>query len=162
MLGGNLMTIASGEIASKVFCKVEGNETGEFSMDRQMLAVMMRIDGKKSLAVLSEEMGLNLKQIRDIIIRLIKRNLIEPTSQASSMIDGDFLACLKLAYSKAVGPIAQIIIEDTIADMGYAIGQFPVHQAAELIDLLSRDIQREDKALIFKQQMIQKIKEKRY
>jgi hypothetical protein len=156
------MTIASGEIASKVFCKVEGSETGEFSMDRQMLAVLMRIDGQKSLSVLAEEMALNLKQIRDIIIRLIKLNLIVPANKAFSVMDDDFLSYLNLAFSKAVGPIAQIIIEDTIADMGYEVSRFPVHQAAELIGLLSHEIQREDKVLIFKREMIQKIKQKGY
>jgi hypothetical protein len=161
-MGGRFMAIASGEIASKVFCKVEGCETGEFSMDRQMLAVLMRIDGQKSLAVLSEETGFNLKQMRDIILRLIKLNLVVPASKKTSLMDDDFLACLKLTFSKAVGPIAQIIIEDTIEDMGYNISQFPVHQAAELIDLLSHEIQRDDKVLAFKQEMIQKIKQKGY
>ena len=156
------MTIASAEIASKVFCKVEGNETGEFSMDRQMLTLLMRIDGQKNVSVLAEEMGLKLSQIKDIIIRLIKLNLVTPAKAPLATIDDDFMTYLRMAYSKAIGPIAQIIIEDTIEEMGHDPGQVPVHQSAELIDLLSREIQRENKALIFKQQMISKIKAKGY
>ena len=69
---------------------------------------------------------------------------------------------MKEQLSLAVGPIAEIIIEEEMADLGYDPLKFPSKRAAELVDLVSREIQREDKKNLFKQNMIKKIKEKGY
>jgi len=42
------------------------------------------------------------------------------------------------------------------------MARFPTRRAPELVESLSRDIQREDKRSAFKQAMVRKIKEKGY
>ena len=61
-----------------------------------------------------------------------------------------------------VGALPYAVLEEEIADLGYDPLKFPSKRAAELIDLVSREIQREDKMTTFKQNMIMKIKEKGY
>jgi hypothetical protein len=46
--------------------------------------------------------------------------------------------------------------------MGYSAVRFPSSSAAELVDLLSREIKREDKKTEFKTRLVRKIKEKGY
>jgi len=42
------------------------------------------------------------------------------------------------------------------------VARFPTRKAPELVESLSREIQREDKKTAFKQSMVRKIKEKGY
>jgi hypothetical protein len=57
-----------------------------------------------------------------------------------------------------VGPIAEVLIEDAMADLGYGNGSIPYSKAPELIELISRDIQREEKKAGFIKNMIDFLK----
>jgi len=156
------MEIASSDFATMVFKRVERNDLGEFSIDSQMLNVLMSLDGSKTIASLAQEKSLNIGTLRDTITRLLELKLIEPNAVAIPILDSDFLMYLTQELSQAVGPIAQILVEEAILDLGNDPNRIPAHRAAELVELLAREIQRREKATVFKQNMISKIKEKGY
>ncbi len=156
------MKITSGEFATMVFKRVEKNDLGEFSIDSQTLNVLMSLDGSKTVTSLAQEKGLNIGTLRDTITRLLELKLIEPNAAAIPIIDRNFLTYLIQELSQAVGPIAQILIEDAVVDLGNDLNRIPAHRAAELVELLAREIQHQEKATVFKQNMISKIKEKGY
>jgi len=156
------MDILSGEISLMIFERVVKHDIGDFSLDSQMLSVVTELDGKKNLEAIAKKTGLSMGVIREVISKLLKLELIEPIEDVSSEVDESFFAYLKEQLSLAIGPIAEIIIEEEIADLGYDPLKFPSKRAAELVDLVSREIQREDKKTTFKQNMIKKIKEKGY
>jgi hypothetical protein len=58
--------------------------------------------------------------------------------------------------------VAEVLIEDAVNDMGYSVEKFPSQRAAELVEMLGRDIHREEKKTAFKQSLVSKIKEKGY
>lgn len=145
-----------------VFQRVTRNDSGEFSMDSRMLTLLMEIDGKRSLGEIALKKRLQIKELKATLSRLLQLKLIMPVQPAVSTIDQDFLNFLRLQLSQAVGPIAEILIEDAIADLGHNLSSFPTNQVAELVDLLSKEIQREDKAMIFKQNIVSKIRQKGY
>ena len=70
----------------------------------------------------------------------LELELIEPTEQAVSVLDGDFFGYLNDQLTRAVGPIASVLIEDSVADLGHSMSRFPSHRAAELVNLLDRQI----------------------
>jgi len=156
------MDVSSGDISDLIFKRIVRDDVGNFSLDSNMLAVLMELDGKKRLGQVAQKNSLNLGKMRDVISQLLKLKLIEPVQEAAAVIDKDFYDFLNQQLAIAVGPIAEVLIEDQIADMGYDTSQFPSHRSAELIDLLSRDVQREEKKTIFKRNMVDKIKEKQY
>jgi hypothetical protein len=156
------MDISSGDISFMVFRRVTRDDAGEFSLDGQMLSVLMELDGKKSFAVVAKNAGLSMGIIRRVVSKLFKLNLIEPVEEAISRLDEDFFDYLKSQLAVAIGPIAEVIIEDVVIDLGQSLSQFPSYRAAELIDLISREIQREEKRNSFKQHMLNKIREKEY
>ena len=53
-------------------------------------------------------------------------------------------------------------LEDAANDLGQSVARFPTRRAPELVESLSREIQREDKRAAFKQAMLRKIREKEY
>jgi hypothetical protein len=156
------MDISSGDISALVFRRVIREDAGEYSFDAQMLTLFMEIDGKKSLAVISRKTGLKMSTLREAAGKLMKLKLIEQSAEGIAAVDDDFMDTLKRELSLAIGPLAQILIEDAINDLGQSAAHFPTRRAPELVESLSREIQREEKRAAFKQAMVRKIKEKRY
>jgi hypothetical protein len=153
------MDISSGDISAMVFKRVLRDDLGEFSLDGQMLGILMELNGTASVGEIANKSGLNMGAMREIISKLMQLQLIEPVEAAVSMLDGDFFDYLRAELALAVGPISEVLIEDAVADLGHSLSQFPKHRAAELIDLIDRQIQREEKRITFKQNMVQKIRE---
>jgi hypothetical protein len=100
--------------------------------------------------------------LRTILSGLLDLKLIESSDENVSFLDEDFLDSLDDALSYAVGPIAGVLIDDVISDAGHKRLEIPEHKAAELVNLLARNIRREEKMIGFKQDMIRKMKEKGY
>ena len=156
------MDILSGDISSMVFRRAVREDMAEYSFDAQMLTLFMELDGKKSLTVISKKTGLDMSTLREAVNRLLKIKLIVPVAEAISAVDEDFMDTLKRELSLAIGPLAQILIEDAVDDLGQSLNRFPARRAAALVESLAREIQREEKRAAFKQNMIRKIKEKGY
>ena len=156
------MDILSGNISSIVFRQVVKDNLGNVSIDSRLLRVFLAFDGKKTLERVAQETNLDMGAIREIISRLMSLELVEPANKAMLTLDKEFIDYLTSQLSRALGPIAGLLVEEVVAEMGYSLKQFPSAQAAELIDLLARDIQRDEKKNPFKMNMINKIKERGY
>jgi hypothetical protein len=96
--------------------------------------------------------------VKDIIIKLMDLKLVAPVKDAISVLKQDFFAHLNAELAKSVGPISEILIEESVENLGYTVKRFPTPRAAELVDLISRHITSEGKRIQFKQTMLEKIK----
>jgi len=156
------MDVTTGDLSALVFKRVSAQNIGEFSLDGRMLSVLMEVNGQQSVAAIAQKLGINMGTIRPVISALLDLKLIEAGEDALSVLDPEFLEVLRGELSLAVGPIAEVLIEDAAADLGYTPERFPSHRAAELVDLLARQIRRKDKMTSFKQNMVRMIREKGY
>jgi len=156
------MDLSSGEISTLLFKRSLRDDLGDFSLDRMMLAVFMELDGQTNLGAVAKKAGLNMSSMREVISKLLQLNLIEKVEDKIRILDNDFIEYLFAQFSLAVGPIAQVLIEDEAYDLGFDMSRFPAKQVAELIDRLTREIRREEKKMLFKRNMINKIREKGY
>ncbi len=156
------MDILSGDISLLVFRRVALSNMGDISLDSRMLEVLMELDGKKNLGSISKKTGMTTGNLRESVSKLLKFNLIEIVEGTGAFLDNDFMGYLNEQFALAIGPVAEVIIEDAVSDLGYKMSQIPSHKIAELIDLLSAEIQRDEKKEAFKLNMIRRIKEKGY
>lgn len=156
------MDILSGNISSIIFRQVIKDDLGDFSLDSQILRVFLAFDGKKTLDKVAEENKIDMGDMREIIYRLVALELIEAANKEKLTLDKEFYNFLTAQLSRAIGPIAQVLIEEVIGELGYSATHFPSSQAAELVDLLAREIQRDEKRGAFKLNMVNKIKQKGY
>lgn len=152
------MTPLPSDLAPLVYRRIEGRDFGELSIDSNMLNVLIGLDGRKSVADIAREKGMRMNVIRDALNRLLEYGLVEPADRAVRTLDGGFLQYLTLQMSQHVGPIAGILIEDAAKILGHPVQQIPVQRAAELVDLLSKEIQNEEKRNDFKKNMVGRIK----
>lgn len=156
------MDLASGDISAIVFKPAVRDDLGNFSLDGHMLSVLMALDGKKTLGQIAQNAGLNMATMREAVGSLSSLNLIERVERPGKVLDQEFLAYLISEMSMAIGPLGEVIVEDGLEDLGYTKSTFPAQRAAELVNLLAQEIQREEKRTEFKQHMVHKIREKGY
>jgi len=156
------MDVMSGDLSALVFKRLPAQNLGEFSLDGRMLGILMEVDGRQSMGAIARKLGLSSGAIRPVVSKLLELGLIEADENALSILDVSFLKYLKEELALAVGPIAEVLIEDAAGDLGYSPERFPAHRAAELVDLLARQIRREEKMALFKQNMVDMIREKEY
>lgn len=156
------MDVLSGNISSMIFKQVVTGGMGDITLDSGLLNVFMELDGKKNLGMVAQKTGLNMGEIREAISKLLKMKLVESSTENILMVDGDFLNFLNAELSLAVGPIAEVLIEDEIVNMGHGIANFPASKAAELVEMIAMTIEHEEKRSVFKVSMVNKLKEKGY
>ena len=156
------MDLPYGDVATMVFKPVIRGEFGQMSLGGQMLTVLMALDGKKTLGQVSQKVGINSAEIRQTIIKLINLRLVESIERAVSIADQEFMDFLISRMSVAIGPLGEIIVEDGLEELGFSENNFPSQKAADLVSLLSQEIQREERCIEFKQAMLRKIQAKGY
>jgi len=158
----NGMILSSGDISSMIFKPLVREDLGNFSLDRQTLVVFMELDGKTTLGTLAQKAGLNLSTMREVVSSLLQLGLVEKVEKDFVPVDPDFFDYLAQQLSLAIGPIAQILIEDELYHFGYNPDQFPAHRIKELVDKLADEIRRDEKRSIFIEIMTKKIQQKSY
>lgn len=154
------MDVLSGDISAMVFRHTVRDYGKDFSIDSRLLKVFLELDGKRNVGMIAQKLGVEPGKLKAIIAKLMDLNLIELDISEKSILGKDFFDFLQKQLSLALGPIADVLIEDEVADLGHDMSNFPRSKAAELVDLLAKEIRREDKKAAFKLNMVNKIKEK--
>ena len=92
--------------------------------------------------------------LKQALAELLKRGLIVPVRQSTPRLDRMFYDALRINLSKAIGPMAEILIEDQAEEMEIDPALIPVNQAAELIAHLSLEVPDEENRMQFKKSML--------
>lgn len=152
----------NGDISRLVFRQVLKKGAGDISIDGKLLGIFLELDGKKELGAIAHTAGMQMGEMGAVISRLLDLELVEAVGRQGAFVDQDFLDYLRRQLAIAVGPIADVLVEDHINEAGYPFSHVPVSQAPILVDALAREIQREEKMKAFKINMVKKMREKGY
>ena len=134
--------------------KVIRTDNDEISLDADMIRLLIAIDENKSLNQIAEEVDMSGSEFKSALSKLLKQGLIEPVQKKLMVLDKSFLEMLRVNLSKAIGPIAEILIEDVAEEMQLEPSAIPINQAAELITQLSLEVPDEENQIQFKKSMI--------
>jgi hypothetical protein len=151
------LDILDRDISPLVFQLSVKKEPGELTLDKPMLAVIQELDGKKSVGMIAKNLGMESGKISEIIAKLLTLKIITLVSESTPILKEDFFVYLTDQLSLATGPMAEVLIDEAIASLGYSVTSFPKHRVQELIDLLVPRIFREEKRAVFKQNLYKKI-----
>ena len=147
------------DISALVFKGSVKGDLDKFSLDNQMLQVLMELDGKKNLAAVSGSVNMNLDTLKEVLTRLQNFKLIEKVETIVSVLNDEFLDFIQHQLAWALGPIAEFLIEDELLKFSDHPQKVPFYRAAELVNLLAHHIPRQEKKVAFQQAMAKKIKE---
>lgn len=156
------MVLSSGDITSEIYRRKIGEGLGDFSLNHQTLLIFMELDGKTTLGALAGKTGLSMGAIRELISNLLNLGLIEKVEKQIVPVDSVFFRHLLDELALAIGPIASVLIEDEVQDLGYNVKTFPTYLVTELVDRLAGEIKRADKKANFLKNMVSIIRSKGY
>ncbi|MCK5204877.1 MAG: hypothetical protein KAR15_13440 [Desulfobacterales bacterium] len=141
--------------------KVIRTDSDQISLDADMIRLLIAIDESKSLYQIADEVEMKAVTLKKNLSKLLEQGLIEPVKKDLPVLDKIFLQALKINLSKVIGPMAEILIEEVVPEMELTSPEIPVHQAAELITILSHEILDEGKRIEFKKSMMDILNKKR-
>ena len=136
------------------FRKLIRKDNNAVSLDADMIRLLIAIDDHKSLYQLSEEVDLGAASFKRALSKLLYQGLIEPVQKDIPVLNQSFIQSLRMNLSRAIGPMAEILIEDLAEKMEIDPWAIPVNQAAELITHLSLEIPDEENRMQFKKSML--------
>ncbi len=148
----------TGDMSNLVLKRVVNSDLGEVSLDSSMLNTLMQIDGVKNFGDIATQLKIDVTVLKEVILRLEKLNLIEADSTTIPILDEAFFVNLSDHLAVAMGPMAEILIEDEIQFMEVGRNEIPAHRGAELVDVLAREIPRDEKRIQFQQTMLKVLK----
>jgi len=134
--------------------KVILKDNDAVSLDADMIRLLIAIDENKNLYQIAEEVDMGTATFKKALSKLLDQGLIEPVQKDIPVLDQSFIQTLRINLSRAIGPMAEILIEDMAAEMEIDPTAIPVNQAAELIAHLSLEIPDEDNQMQFKKSML--------
>lgn len=157
IIRGNRMTLFSDDVSRSIFKRSFKDDIGEVALNGRMLKVFLELDGKKNIDRLSQMLPMDIDTLEEIITKLHKLRLVEKVMSAPPVLNDDFLDFLKKQLSLAMGPIAEFLVEDEVLEFSHNTNEIPFEHAPELVDLLARQIHREEKRITFQQVMVKKL-----
>jgi predicted transcriptional regulator len=140
------------------FRKITQINGNKFRLDADMIRLLIAIDETKELEQIADEVGMDHARLNTTLSKLLEIKLVEPIQTDIPYLDNEFITALKINLSQAVGPMAEILIDDVAVDMNVSVSEIPKAQAAEFISALSLEIPDEDTSVQFKKAMLELIK----
>jgi len=134
--------------------KIIRKDNDAVSLDADMIRLLIAIDENKNLYQIAEEVNVGTAEFKKALSKLLDQGLIEPVQKDIHVLNQSFIETLHLNLSMAIGPMAEILIEDMAAEMEVDPTAIPVNQAAELIAHLSLEIPDNENQIQFKKAML--------
>ena len=141
--------------------KILRKDHDQIALDADMIRLLIAIDKKKSLSQIAAEVNMENETLKKNLAKLIRLGLVEPVKKDLPVLDKIFLQALNINLSKAIGPIAEFLIEEVTSEMAITDPGIPVHQAAEMIATLAHEIPDAEKRIEFKKSMMDILNKKR-
>jgi hypothetical protein len=151
------MDLSTRDLPGRFFRKVIRDDMGRVSLDPLMVRLLLAIDENKPIGEIAREVGMNLVSLRETLHKLLTLGLVQPVEKVGAVLNGRFIADLRAQLARAVGPMADVLIEETLDEMRLSLSRIPVHLGAELIGNLARQIPRQEKRVEFQKAMIERL-----
>jgi hypothetical protein len=149
----------SGDISNIIFKRTFSALKEKVTMSTMMLKLLMLLDGQTTLGMASQKMHISLAEMRPFITRLIEYGVIEAIQANIETLDSRFFGFLLGQLSRITGPIAKVMVEDALSDIGSDLSDFPKNRGVELIELLGHQLPDGAGKVEFMQSMLQKLRE---
>jgi hypothetical protein len=125
----------------------------EVKLKHDSWSVLSQIDGKKTVADISNELKMGEYDTARNLYSLFSSGLIEvataPQRKAKKIVDGGFFNLVEKELAEIIGPVAPVILDEEIKDMGEERNSFPVERVSLLVEKVSREITNDTQRISF-------------
>lgn len=141
------------ELSEMTFIQSKNVNISDLSRDIKLLNVVWAMDGSRDLKTVAREDAYDLEELATNVQNLVTLGALEVNQALAGIVDKEFFDILTQNLSQAIGPMADILVEDTISDMGHSISSFPINKLEKLVNQLAQEIQDENSSKSFKNSM---------
>ena len=154
-LPGDGMDFTSKTAPGLFFRKMIRKDVQKVSLDADMIRLLLAIDEHKSLYQIAAEVEMDAADLQNHPPAPARAG---PHPNRSTAMRRFWTApscrLCGLNLSRAIGPMAQIVIEDRLTEMRLDPAGIPLDQAAELVNRIALEIPDEANRILFKKAMI--------
>jgi hypothetical protein len=140
------------------FRKTNFTTQDETVFDPDMLKLLMAIDEGKPVLQIAKEINMDPAVFRESFLKLFKLKLIEEVKQKIVYADESFLNRIREALVDLVGPLGEMLMEETAEKMNFQSTRIPKSSVADFVYQVAKEIPGEKEQAEFKKMMIQEIK----
>ncbi len=122
--------------------------------------ILALCNGRRNVAEIAGRLGRSVFEVSDTLCALAEKGLVEKTDEADSpgagpmvTVDEAFFDAAETELKKVVGPIARIILNDTLAALEESRGAFPKDRVKSFMSTVCGQIAEGPKREIFSQVM---------
>lgn len=144
-----------------VYKKSEINSASGLNLRSSEWMVLTQVNGNQSIQEIAAVVAMSEKDVIKIMSNLFQLGLIDvhkTEKREENLLGASFFNNLENVLVKIIGPVAPFVIEDVLADINLTRTKYPSERVAELIELISDEIQDEDKKIKFQSEMLEFIK----
>ena len=120
-------------MSNMVFQRTIEDTADGFVIDAQMLRIIEQIDGQSTVAQIAGRLGVTPMDLKPSLAKLYQQKLIQPVPPAAHPLPAAFFGDLEEILAGAIGPIARIVMEDCIHQLGSHRKHFPSAKAPQLV-----------------------------
>jgi hypothetical protein len=148
------MDFTSKSAAALYFRKKIRKDLQTVSLNADMIRLLLAIDERKSLYQIAAEVEMDATAFKKNLESLLEQGLIEAVPKTIARVDSGFLPSVRMNLARVIGPIADIVVDDSVANLKLDVARISLEQAAELINHLALEIPDEGSRIRFKKAMI--------
>lgn len=116
--------------------------TQSVSLSLRSLHLLRQFDGQLTLQQIGERLQLPLADVIKAAEELIKQGLVEVKDAAA--VAPEFVDAITRLARDIMGPVADIVVEDTLYELGFAPDRLPQSAVPAFLTALAQQFQRED------------------
>ena len=136
--------------------QVESSPEGRLVQTDQW-RILALCTGTRTVSEVAETLGWDLFKTSKTIYYMVQARLLEKASEKiieqkpplKRHINGNFFSTMENELKKAMGPIAPIIVDDTVAEFGVSREACPLDRTEPLVQAISKEIADEVKRIEF-------------
>lgn len=119
---------------------LNSGRAGEFTLDGDTMHIFFSINEGKPASKIVEETGLEPQKVAFLLSKLIELGLLEKYEPKSIYLGADFFSALELNLKKAIGPMADILIEEALEESGLSKDKLKVENGAAILRAIAAEI----------------------
>lgn len=141
-----------------VYNMVTDKFTKDVSFAPHELEIFSEIDGDRSISQIALDLKMDQLRVMKTFYKMFVAGMLEFVEQAAppprESVSPNVLKEIEHILIKAVGPIASVIMDDQITDLGTERQNFPKDLVPRLVESISQEITNEERRIEFQQETL--------
>ncbi len=135
---------------------------GEINLKPDSWRILTHVNGERTVAEIAQDLGLDEAVATQIALALFQSGVLEIAQGAvapvRSTVNGTFFAQVTHELAAAMGPLAEIVIDEEVENLGESRQEFPRDRIPDLVERVSQAIPDEARRVKFQQIMLDAIR----